>query len=69
MSLEEIPIVGGVVRSGAEDRVFDTLLLVGPVLVASVAALGRTTLTTGLAAGYLAAFVGHAAYKAAVLRR
>lgn len=64
MNVGDLPVVGGLVRSGADDRVFDGLLFVGPFVVLAIAAFGRTAVTTGLAAGYLAVFVCYTLYKA-----
>lgn len=68
MKSEDVPVVGAIVRSGAKDRVFDALLLVGPLLVVIVAVFGRTSLTIGLAVGYLVVFGGYTLYKAATRR-
>ena len=59
MRPSDFPIVAQVLESGAEDRVFDTLLLAGPLVVLFIAVAGRSALTVGVAAAYLFAFVGH----------
>ena len=57
MRPRDVPVVGTVVEAGADDRVFDALLLAGPVVIIVVAALGRSPLTVALAAAYIVAFV------------
>ena len=64
MNLRELPVVRTVSESGADDRVFDSLLLVGPVLVVSIAVFGRSVLTVALAAGYISVFLVYVLYQA-----
>lgn len=49
-------------RAGADDPVFDYLLLVAPALIALIALLGDHLLTRVLVAAYLLAFVGYTIY-------
>ncbi|MFB6137829.1 MAG: hypothetical protein ABEJ42_05735 [Halobacteriaceae archaeon] len=42
---------------GPEDPAYDALLVAGPVVLALVALLGRSTVTTGLVGAYVLAFV------------
>ncbi|WP_455449595.1 hypothetical protein [Natrinema thermotolerans] len=63
MTVSDIPIVGDLLESGAEDRVFDSLLLAGPVLILVIAFLGRSTVTVGLAAAYVLFFVAYVLYR------
>lgn len=65
MNLERIPLIGGVIESGADDRVFDGLLLSGPVLLVLLALVGRNLITEAIAALYIAVFVGYVIYTAA----
>jgi len=58
-----LPVVGHVLEFGPEDRVFDPLLLLGPLLVALVVALGRSPLTEAFAAGNVAVFLGYVLYR------
>ena len=44
------------------DPVFDVLMVLGPILLAVVAVVGRTTATTGLVGLYVAAFVVYVVY-------
>jgi hypothetical protein len=59
---EEIPIIGSLYRSG-RDRGYDTLILCGPLLIAVIALLGRSPLTTVLAAGYVSVFALYTLWK------
>lgn len=52
----DLPIVGWVRRSGADDPVLDTLLVTGGVLVVSIGLLGRSAATEAMAGLYLLAF-------------
>lgn len=63
MNPADVPLVGSISRVGTRDRVFDVFLLLGPVIVASIAVVGRNPLTTALAACYVLAFVGHVGYR------
>ncbi|MGQ3413303.1 hypothetical protein ACT4ML_13690 [Natrinema sp. LN54] len=63
MRINELPIVGELLESGAEDRIFDSLLLVGPLLILVIALVGRSVLTTGLAAAYVVFFVAYVLYR------
>lgn len=54
-SLEDVPFLGSL--SEGHGRGFDILILCGPLLIAVLALLGRSPLTTVLAAGYVVAFV------------
>ena len=64
MHPENLPVVGAVFRFGARDRVLDSIILAGPVVVAALVLLGRNVLTTVLAALYVLSFVGYVLYKA-----
>ena len=59
MRPDELPLVRAVFSSGADDRILDSLLLLGPVVIVILAALGRSPLTVGLALAYLGAFAFH----------
>ncbi len=63
MSIPEIPFVHQIRDWGPDDRIFDTLLLVGPLVIAVFVLVGRTSVTMGLAATYLVAFVTYVLYK------
>jgi len=62
MKPERIPLIGQVIESGADDRIFDTLMLAGPLVVVLPALVGRNLFTEALAAAYLAVFVGYVLY-------
>ncbi|WP_135664212.1 hypothetical protein [Halorhabdus rudnickae] len=57
MNVRDLPIVNIVCEYGAQDSVFDSLLLVGPVLVVLIATLGRSIVTELLALAYVAVFL------------
>lgn len=59
MTPADIPVVGALFRSGfgGRDTGYDILILCGPLLIAVIALLGRSPLTTALAVGYVSAFV------------
>ncbi|ELY86060.1 hypothetical protein [Natrinema altunense] len=63
MKLSDLPIVEEVFESGANDRVFDSLLLIGPVLIVGIAIVGRSLLTTGIAIAYVLFFVAYVVYR------
>lgn len=68
MNVRDLPVVELVFESGAKDRVFDGLLLVGPLVIVTIAVLGRSAITAGIAAAYLGAFVVHVLQNALVGR-
>lgn len=59
----DLPVVSHVFESGADDRVFDSLLLVGPLVIAVVALFGRSLLTELLAGAYIGTFVAYVLYR------
>lgn len=63
MALEDIPVVGPLLTAGADDRLFDAFLLLGPVIIGLIAVFGRSPVTAVLAASYTGGFVGYVAYK------
>lgn len=63
MNTENVPILGELLSAGPNDRVFDSLLLVGPLLIVVIAIAGRSLPTMLLAIGYLIVFVGYAIFK------
>lgn len=63
MRLGDLPLVAYVLESGANDRVFDFLLLVGPAVIVLVAIVGRTLATVGISVAYLVFFVAYVLYK------
>lgn len=62
MSLRDLPIFTAVLESGAEDRVFDALLLAGPGIILVIIFGGRSILTTGITIAYLVFFVAYVLY-------
>ena len=67
MNLGDFPIVGAVYESGAADRIYDGLLLVGPVVILLIAVLvtvfERSLIVELLAAGYVGVFLGYVLYR------
>lgn len=59
MNLGRIPLVGWILASGPDDRVFDALLLIGPVIIALIALLGRSLVVEAIVVVFLVAIVGH----------
>ena len=49
---------------GSENAAFDALMALGPLVVLALALGGRNAITTALAAGYVAGFVGALAWTA-----
>lgn len=63
MKLEEIPAVGPLLAAGANDHVFDVLLLLGPITIVTILLLGRTWLTSAIAVAYTAGFLCYIVFK------
>ncbi|WP_254768462.1 hypothetical protein [Salinilacihabitans rarus] len=57
-------VVDWVSETGPNDPVFDSLLLTGPLVVALVVVLGRSPITTAVAAAYVGFFAAYVPYKA-----
>jgi len=53
----DLPVVSYVFEAGADNRVFDSLLLLGPLVIGVVVVLDRSLFTEALAAAYIAVFV------------
>lgn len=63
MKLGDLPVFSYVLGAEADTRVFDSLLLVGPLVIGLVAILGRSLVTEVLAVVYIAVFVTQALYQ------
>ena len=63
MKSRDVPVVSAVFEAGADDRVFDSLLLIGPLVIGLVVVLGRSLVTEAVAVAYIAAFVGYTLYR------
>lgn len=63
MNPENLPYVGAVFRFGARDRVLDTYLLFGPLVILAFVVLGRNLLTVLITGLYVLSFVGYVLYK------
>jgi hypothetical protein len=59
MNPSSLPVLGGVLETGASDPIFDALLLSGPAVVLLIGLLGRTPTVRAIAIGYLLVFVGN----------
>jgi len=64
MNVDDVPIVSSVVDAGPSDRVFDSLLLVGPLVIGLVVLLGTNVLTRVIAGAYIGLFVAYVVYRA-----
>lgn len=63
MKLRNVPVVSYVFEAGADDWVFDSLLLVGPLVIGVIIVLERSLFTEALAVAYLAVFVTYVLYQ------
>jgi len=63
MRSRDIPVVSAVAEAGADDRIFDSLLLVGPLVIGMIVVLGRSPVTEAVAIAYIAAFVVYTLYR------
>mgnify|MGYP000731112976 CR=1 FL=1 len=67
MKLSALPFVSAVLESGADDRIYDGLLLTGPVVILLIAVLETTRFLSGvakaLAIAYVTAFVAYVLYR------
>ncbi|WP_138797391.1 hypothetical protein [Halostella sp. PRR32] len=63
MNPEQIPFVRFAARFGVEDRVLAAFMLAGPLVVSSLALLGRSAVTSVLAGAYVGLFVLYVAYR------
>lgn len=57
------PLVYSLSDAGPADRVFDVMLLGGPLVIVLLATVGRTPVTVAIVAMYLVAFLGYVLYK------
>ncbi|GGC70802.1 hypothetical protein GCM10007209_35890 [Haloferax sulfurifontis] len=63
MKLRDLPVVSYVFEAGADNRVFDSLLLLGPLVIGLVVILGRSLVTEVLAVVYITVFVTYTLYQ------
>jgi hypothetical protein len=63
MNPQNLPVVSYIFEVGADDRVFDSLLLAGPLLLGIIIVLNRSLFTELLAFGYIAIFVVYTVYR------
>ena len=64
MMPRDLPVVSAVVEAGADDRIFDSLLLIGPLVIGLIVLLGRSFVTEAVAVVYIAVFIGYTLYRA-----
>lgn len=63
MKRGDLPVIAYVIEAGADDRVLDSLLLLGPLVIGMAVVLNRSLFTEALAAAYIALFVMHTLYR------
>lgn len=63
MKVRDIPVITYVFEAGADDRVFDSLLLVGPLIIGVIIVLERSLFTEALAVAYIAVFVAYTLHR------
>lgn len=59
---ENFPVVGAVFEFGAQDRVLDSFLLLGPLVVLAFVVFGRSALTVLIVSLYVLSFLGYVLY-------
>ncbi|MFB6121617.1 MAG: hypothetical protein ABEJ68_10925 [Halobacteriaceae archaeon] len=62
MNPEDLPLVAAVVESGADDRLFDALLVGGVLVIAALAVVGRRPVSEAVATLYLVTFLANVAH-------
>lgn len=63
MRLDSIPVLGPLFGAGADDHVFDLLLLSGPLIICVIGFLHRSFVSFVLALSYAAGFVAYIGYR------
>ncbi|SIR68225.1 hypothetical protein SAMN05421858_3321 [Haladaptatus litoreus] len=63
MKVQDIPVISYVFEAGADNRVFDSLLLVGPLVIGVIVVVERSLFTEALAVAYIAVFVAYTLYQ------
>lgn len=64
MNLRDLPLLRRLEDIGPTDPVFDLLVLAGPLVIAAIALLGRTAITTTFATVYVVGFAAYLAWSA-----
>lgn len=62
MKIENLPLISQVVAFGPDSRLFDSLLISGPIIVILIAVFGRNVVTLGISISYLLCFVASVVY-------
>lgn len=65
MKVRDVVVVRAMIDAGPNDRIYDAMLLAGPLVVVILAVVGRNPLTVTVALLYLVAFVGYVLYRGA----
>jgi len=63
MSLRDLPIVPQVIDAGPDNRIFHTLLLLGPVVIGLIVMFQRSLFTEMVAMAYIAGFLTYTLYR------
>lgn len=63
MSGPRLPFISNVSGAGPKNRVYDSLLLFGPIVILLVWLIGRSTLTIVLASLYILTLFGYVLYR------
>lgn len=65
MKLGDLPVISTVFEAGADNRIFDSLLLLGPFVIILIIVLNRSLVTEALVVAYLGVFVTYVLYRGA----
>lgn len=63
MKLRDLPIVSDVFAAGPDNRVFDSLLLLGPLVLGLIIVLNRSLFTEALAVAYISVLLTYVLYQ------
>jgi uncharacterized membrane protein YuzA (DUF378 family) len=63
MNMTEIPVISAVSEAGADDRVFDVLLLLGPLVIGLIVIFKQSLVTEVLAVAYISTFVTYVLHR------
>lgn len=63
MRPDDLPVLTSVFEAGADDRIFDSLLLLGPLVIGLIVVLDRSLITDAFAVAYIGAFVTYVLYR------
>lgn len=63
MKLSDLPEIAFGFDAGPEDRIFDSLLVLGPLIIGLVIVLNRSIFTEALAIAYIGVFLTYVLYQ------